>query len=109
MRRQPPTAGLMDVARGVGARVSGCWGEHLRRSAPLADERGCTVSCGTETAATTQCADPNLKRGSKSDSGCWRRSQSGIGSGASSQAGGPRAGMAKTALRLRSPSHAPGF
>jgi hypothetical protein len=24
---------------------------------------------------------------------CWRRSQSGIGSGASSQAGGPRAGV----------------
>jgi hypothetical protein len=62
MRRQPPTAGLMDVARGVGVRVSGCWGEHLRRSAPLADERGCSVSCGIETAATTQCADQTRSR-----------------------------------------------
>jgi hypothetical protein len=29
----------------VGARVSGCWGEHLRRGAPPEDEAGRTVSC----------------------------------------------------------------
>ena len=43
VRRQRPTAGLTDVARGLGARVSGCWGERLRRNAPPGDERGCTV------------------------------------------------------------------
>jgi len=35
----------MDVAIGTMARVCGCTGAHLWRSAPPGDERGCTVSC----------------------------------------------------------------
>ena len=46
MGRQLAAAGLTVVARsGVIVCISGCWGEHLRRSARPGDERGCTVSC----------------------------------------------------------------
>ena len=88
MRRQQTPARLTDAARAAIARVPGCWGEHLRRCERPVDEGGCTVSCSRETTVTR----PMRWSNSKSGSGWPRRSQSGIGSGVSSQADGPRAG-----------------
>jgi hypothetical protein len=89
--RDAPSAysgGVAEVASGASARVRGCWGKLLWRSNPPGDEGGRTVYCGREAKFTRQRAGQTRSTGS----GWAKASQSGIGSGASSPVGGPRAG-----------------